>query len=75
MSRILFGLANPNMDVVLEEEIREQHPSWNAKKVLQEMNNIKSKATLFNEYNSKKNSVKKPKSNNGNNPQPKKGKK
>jgi len=74
-SDMLYGLTNPNMDTVLEEEIREQHSNWNDKKVLQEMNKIKSKATLFNEYNSKKNSTKKPKSNNGNNPQPKKGKK
>jgi len=73
MSRILYGLTNPNMDTVLEEEIRDQHSNWNDKKVLQEMNKIKSKATLFNEKNNKKNSTKKPKSNNGNNPQPKKG--
>ena len=59
------------MDAELEAEIREQHPSWKDKKVLQEMNKIKVKATMFNEKNNKKNSTKKPKSNNGNNPQPK----
>ena len=74
MDRILYGATNVNMDIVLEEEIREQHPHWNDKKVLQEMNKIKQKATLFNEKNNKKNSTEKPKSNNGNNPQPKKDK-
>jgi len=71
MNRILYGAVNPNMDAELEAEIREQHPSWNDKKVLQEMKKIKVKATMFNKKNNKKNSTKKPKSNNGNNPQPK----
>jgi len=74
MSRILYGLTNPNMDAVLEEEIRERHPHWKEKQVTKEMSKVKQKATLFNEQNSKKNSTREPKPNNGNNPQPKKGK-
>lgn len=61
MSTILYGLANPAMDEALEQEIRLANSAWDDAKVTAEMNKVKSKATFFNEKNSKKNSTKKPK--------------
>ena len=58
---LLFGLSNPVLDEELEAQIRLDKPSYDDKKVLDEMNKQKKKLTFFNEKNSKKNSTKKPK--------------
>ena len=60
MSKILYGLANPKMDEVLEAEIRAKNPNSSDNQVLMEMNRLKKELTFFNEKNSKSNSTRRP---------------
>ncbi len=56
-----FQLSNLGLQQSIDEEIREQHPSWSDDKVEKERQKIQRKATLFNDKNKHQKKAKKEK--------------